>query len=47
MTLDFETLIPQIDRLIRLLKWQHRQAPGSILTEDDLKWLVVRLAPGG
>jgi hypothetical protein len=40
MPLNFRTLTLQIERQIDLLKMEYSQAPGSILTEDDLKCLL-------
>lgn len=40
MPLDFDTLNPRIVRLINLLSLEYSQAPGSILTEDDLKCIL-------
>ena len=40
MPLDFRKLTLQIEHQIRLLKIEYSQAPGSILTEDDLKCLL-------
>jgi hypothetical protein len=37
MPLDFRTLTPQIERMINVLGAEFSHAPGSILTEDDLK----------
>lgn len=40
MPLDFRTLTQQIEHQISMLKMEYSQAPGSILTEDDLKCLL-------
>lgn len=40
MTLNFETLNPRIERVINLLSLEYSLAPGSILTEDDLKCIL-------
>lgn len=37
MPLDFDTLIPQIERVIDMLALGYGRAPGSILTEADLQ----------
>jgi hypothetical protein len=37
MPLDFNTLIPRIERVINMLAFGYRHAPGSILTEADLQ----------
>jgi hypothetical protein len=40
MPLNFDTLNPRIERLINLLSLEYSLAPGSILTEDDLKCIL-------
>ena len=49
MPLNFDTLNPRIERLIDLLSLEYSLAPGSILTEDDLKCILFnrlsRLSP--
>jgi hypothetical protein len=37
MPLDFNTLTPQIERVINSLERDYCRFPASILTEDDLK----------
>lgn len=37
MSLDFNTLTPQIERVINRLQWEYSRTPALILTEDDLK----------
>lgn len=40
MPLNFDALNPRIERLIDLLCLEYSYAPGSILTEDDLKCIL-------
>lgn len=40
MPLNFDTLNPRIERLIDLICLEYSYAPGSILTEDDLKCIL-------
>lgn len=40
MPLNFDTINPRIERLINLLSLEYSLAPGSILTEDDLKCIL-------
>src|SRR5215471_14368172 len=49
MPLDFSLLCPQIERVIDLVGQRYRNAPGTILTEEDLRCELVhalRRLPG-